>query len=442
MGTKEFIQSFFPEVSRILEPFSLTQLLFPDGLSCKEVQWKFEILPLIQPVAKEAAVSLNITTIIVIRNPMLGIAALHGIWIGMRTFLRNRQHRTSNLQEPTTTTWSFYFSQSFLYFALMNMTALILHCFFKSRHPRLNFYSTQGSPYLFFDAFTTLLWILDCIFTGYSAQNLVWGMAEYYYCFHNFKLDNSSMLRHPSVRFLFSSLKLQHHGTSATQSLSPNSVLFLLAVFSILVFVLFDYTLWVELFYLLPMLNAAIHVFWVLVYRDDTPLSNHHPLLRLPPSSSSNNNTNHCMALFLFLLGGIVAMNGILLDAVLCQWGMRLEDLLSAPTLMFVGCNLAFLGIDSWQMVRMRTTTTTIPIASNDHVHEDWKHELPNYENKSCIYEYYRCHRTSSSGRIISELKLPDLSLPLRLLLSVPVRVRTIKIMLKFSYYLYVRSRF
>eukprot|EP00977_Amphora_coffeiformis_P017940 scaffold6030_cov199-Amphora_coffeaeformis.AAC.4 len=144
--SRRFIESFFPSTTALLRQFApqVVQHYFPDDLDdrCPEVV-----------VSINSAVMSTTTTTTTIRNPILAVWIVLGIGVGLY----------GATMAPSTTTsrsWKWAFGA----FGAMNAVALPLHCIFP-RHE----HSTTAYP---------IVWMLDCVMTGLSSLYLIQGALD------------------------------------------------------------------------------------------------------------------------------------------------------------------------------------------------------------------------------------------------------------------------
>lgn len=169
-------------------------------------------------------------------------------------------------------------------FGLMNLVALPLHCLVSVTHGKT---AVEEFPWL---------WLFDCILTGISSFAIVGACLD--------KLVDSARFWQTII---------------STICLSS-------ALFAVVIFYTHAITLGVELYYLVPLIFAGQTCFLAL-------LKNFRP---------------GCTGIV--VLGGLLAGAGILADPFFCRSMEQTlcYDLFTAPALMFAGCDVAFVGLETW----------------------------------------------------------------------------------------------
>lgn len=322
--SKLFIQSFFPSGMALLEQRlpRLVECLFPFDVAqqCPEVS-----------VGR-------------IRNPVLALAALLGIGVGMYGFQRyfscylkkkqfirdhERKNTATRAAEANETDTVLLWSLAFFCFSGMNLVALPLHCLVP---PLVETYPRQYP----------LLWMLDCVLTGASSLALV-GAArnETTQLIKRLPLATQSKGSWERLLVLLHLPVLGNILPTTGRSLMWWNALF--GVASVFAFFIYETTLLMELVYLGPMILAF-------------------PLLLQFLLVSYNDTLSHSwgvVVLFVFV-GCATTLGSIFWDAPACRtWGLQTYDLWFAGTGVFAGSNLVFAGLAvrvGWDSATTRTT--------------------------------------------------------------------------------------
>ena len=286
--SREFLESFFPSVTTLGKRFapSIVERYFPDdaAMLCPEV----------------AVVKMGYT----IRNPILGVGAVVGVLIGgvgvatiagWNLNTTPQQHRS--------------FVLAFAFFGLMNVTALTLHSFFPASQ------LTMPEEY-------PLWWALDCLFTGWSASALAFGCSDIYRRQTPFALVDAVAKSLPYVGWIG---------------------LAMMASLAVILFVWYRKTYALELFYLIPIVTAAVALCPLL-------LQSLRRVLRHTADGDNGMETRRIVCYVVVYGGGILVLTlGILLDARTCRYlGQQWGDTFMAGTTTFWGCNIVFVGILLW----------------------------------------------------------------------------------------------
>jgi hypothetical protein len=272
--SKQFVESFFPNIFARLRRTTPTiiDFFFPDDVAqlCPEV-------------------AVDVHGYFTIHNPVLAVGAVVGILIGLGGAWR--------LGPTMHVSWTI----AFLCFGLMNATALPLHCFLPDDDTK-----TMPEHY-------PIWWMLDCLFTGWSATALTSACLDLY--LRRSLLVEGKML--PYIWWLGNAI---------------------LAALSITSFASHQVTLGLELVYLLPIGIAACALWPLMIW------------------SSLNNWVRQERGWIILLisicvsaLGGTIVVLGALLDATVCRYiGQPWGDTFMVATMAFWGCDVAFAGIAVW----------------------------------------------------------------------------------------------
>lgn len=299
------LQTFFPAFCDSLNQsslgsFLLNDLFFPDFVAdaCPEV-------------------SMNIGGERLIRLPILLLAACWGVRIGFGNAIQLlRVHRRG-----------VYWSMAFGAFGTMNLSAIFIHCLWKMDN---NSHGNQSLVPSLYPQVYPKLWMLDTYMTGFSSICLVIASLDGLFAkYYGKEKQHTSLL----LFVLFWSLQGIGLGCCLWFLLKPEKVPFLVAATTVAA------THPLELWYLLPPLLAGLPLL-VLLFGD---------LVSPSASLSFEWTTGH---LLLALGASLVGPLGIGMDRYWCwMLGSRFLDLFTAGTLTFVGCDLAFLGLQKWIML-------------------------------------------------------------------------------------------
>jgi hypothetical protein len=320
--SKVFVHSFFPAHSSLLDIYlpAVSQLLLPDDVA--------ELCP--EPTVHVTVPMLS--SIVVVRNPVLAVAAIVGMAIGFggaRRYYRGHDNDTSP---------SILWSMAYLCFGLMNAVALPLHCLVESsatdnielRHPGL--------------------WVLDCFLTGASSLAIILASLSVYQqrifptkwqggrstsmvtvaVLHLFMYEpnlyswirwNCNIGVASIACFLWCSYSAANDDPSQDESSPQQPELISMMK-----------TLPLELWYLVPIAIAGQVLF---------------PLIFLLTSSDGHKDRS---GLFCCIVSAAVVVLGLVLDATLCRWtqGAQVWDGFMAGSLVFWGCDIAFFGMGLW----------------------------------------------------------------------------------------------
>lgn len=352
------MESFFPSTASLLRRFvpHIVQRYFPYDLDdrCPEV------VVTTTPTATIAMASTTTTTItITIRNPILAVWIILGITVGlygatMTTTTATRTKRTTN---PSVTSWNMAFAT----FGVMNAVALPLHCL--------------SSPHEHSPTVHPILWMLDCTMTGISSLYLIQGTLElmlaiistrsrqyttlqqesptltrrYLRCF----IDSIVPWFHQNVMrvgctIILLNLCMSHFvDISIVQLLSDsnheyeynNSRAYLSSS------LWWKEPLWVELTYLGPLILAMG------VCPHGVVLGSWWKHRQSRKRTTTNNSL--IGSLIVMGMGVILVVLGVTRVDWFCshfptnQWW----DVFSAPTLVFAGCDIAFIGLAWWVII-------------------------------------------------------------------------------------------
>jgi hypothetical protein len=320
--SKVFVHSFFPAFSSLLDTYlpAVSQLLLPDDVA--------ELCP--EPTVHVTVPLLS--SIVVVRNPVLAVAAIVGIRIG---FGGARRYYHGH-DDATSTSPSILWSMAYLCFGLMNVAALPLHCLVESATDNM----TLEHP---------LLWVLDCFLTGASSLAIILASLSV----HQRRIFPTKWLSDNTGMITVALLHLFMFEPNLYSWIRWNSNI---GVASIACFLWCSYstpndepqdessqqqqqefismmkTLPLELWYLVPIAIAGQLLF---------------PLLFLLTSSDGHKDRS---GVFCCIVGATVVILGLVLDATLCRWtqGAQVWDGLMASSLTFWGCDIAFYGMGLW----------------------------------------------------------------------------------------------
>jgi hypothetical protein len=329
--SKRMIQSFFPAFSHSLNQFTISSflyndLLFPDSVAqaCPEVSIPIQII-----MGSEERR---------LRQPVLFVAAVWGMAIGFggafKLLKLNHHHRR----------WYHYWSLAFMAFGVMNVSAIFLHCLWT-----LSSIDDDSYPQVY-----PKMWILDTYMTGVSSICLSIASLELLltkYCENHHNHHHERLLS-----MLFWSL--QGIGVGCC-------IWFFLTSSSEKASVIVAATHPLELWYLVTPLAAGLPLI-ALMFGD----------IILPQQKNTTTNTTTCewtRGHSLFVLGGSsVTVLGIGMDRFWCwTFGSRLWDLPTASTMTFLGCDLAFWGIQKWILSTSSSSMATSRTSSTKRQHVD-----------------------------------------------------------------------
>jgi len=368
--SRRFVESFFPAVFARLSrsvPGLVSHLLFPDDVAvlCPEVSFV-----VVTSIRGNDGGSLPT---VAIRNPVLGLWAMAGIWVGLRGTQRLRSRYNKEFQGDVTDDvnnckiqyrclqwWYGSWCVSFASFALMNAVAVPLHClFFAEDSPKAT--TPQEYPWL---------WAADCFFTGasstlISAACLTPRLAVAEGSDNDRSTTNSRLA---VVRFW----------------LVFNTAVVLLSVIYFLLASSPDHevvrrrggdrggTLALELWYLLPTVVAGylllptmiLDLIRIMLRQSHSPVM---ATTAAAPAMAAHQRERRrkrsaVIGIAVSLLGGFMGLAGIPLDAPACrrfpppshpQFSSSslpplFMDALTAPAMLFGGCVLVFAGLERW----------------------------------------------------------------------------------------------
>lgn len=313
--SKRMCDTFFPAcLDTINRDWIMTlvyhKVIFPESIAkeCPEYVW-------------------NINNSWTIRQPCLLVAALWGAWIGYQGFVR--------FQKEKQFTWAV----ALLAFGIMNVSAVCLHCLWRA-------------PVIDYPTDYPIFWVIDTYMTGVSGACLFMAALD--------KLQNRwTRTTTTDQKELFSPLL-----KAVLRRLPVPKLLVAVQLVGILCILWFmmdpapqvvaaSHPL--ELWYLVPPIAAGTPILlvvfedvWVQCYESYFWPQNPTSLSALPPLS---------LGQVIFALSILVAgVLGVAMDRVWCPLvGYSLaRDFLSANTLVFLGCDLAFWGLERFLLQRQR----------------------------------------------------------------------------------------
>jgi hypothetical protein len=288
--SKRTIEGFFPGfLQYIIRPIPVVRgvyedVLFPDSVA--------ELCPEVV-LQFQFRYENDDVVVMMVRQPALAISAtlgcIIGVYGGSIVLLRAKNQNKQ----------SFLLSLSLLSFGLMNFAGLFLHCLF----------SNPGSSTTTYPEAAPWTWMMDCYMTGVSATAFILASLQ----------DVQTML---STRNLL------------IWCMCVN----LIGVACVMSFFHLDATFPLELWYLLPVLLTV----------PVAPGAFFGPSLGSCKSLKSLSR-RQVTALACLALGGLSIIAGLHLDATFCRWfGDSYYDALTVTNMIFLGCDLAFLGIVLW----------------------------------------------------------------------------------------------
>lgn len=290
--SRKLIESFFPAVTGLQRPTIIPHLLselLPQEVAvfCPTPLFSFSIHGFGEPF--------------IIWRPALAVSAILGIAVGLGGSVRILSLMTnrSNKRVPgvmDTNDSLILWSVAFLFFGMMNISGLCLHCLVPAYEKRM-----------LVPTYPTL-WAVDCFLTGCSSMCLIGAGLSNEFWYNKRGLE---MLR----------LWLQ-----------PNrwvAVTLLLASCAVAAFLFLGLTSPLELWYL-AVAAAATHVL-------------------LPVLWTSRSTGKMQQGTILLCAGILVCVVGLVFDSTACyNLGDALLDWPTAPNLLFLGCDIAFCGLFVW----------------------------------------------------------------------------------------------
>ena len=321
--SKEFATSFFPvctsfvSSSEVAPSFLVNtwNSIFPDDNNCG--------LPSVHQ-------TYNIPN-----RPCLAVTAILGAYIGLKLTKYNAtkiRQDSNNCRGELLHEIYYAWSQATKYFGYMNIVALLHHCLFP---PPIS-YDNNLRKYM-----DNSLWTLDCFFTCMSSAQLIIMTCHIYnlYTLKNDKTLNSVIVTSRKIRFWVVEL------LSITISvLSIMLQYYIVGSDNISFSMIVKNSLTIELCYLLPLQIAAMLLFPLFMAR----IFN---VYRAHDDESIN-------GILITLLGGVVIGASLPLDSRLCSWisthapyikeSALLYDMFHVPTLVFIGCDISFIGLGMW----------------------------------------------------------------------------------------------
>lgn len=258
-----------------------------------------------------------------------------GAYIGLNLGIKRRRLHIrkdgaqSSLSISIQETWS----KSLMAFGGMNIVALLHHCII----PPPATYEDGFSDMRYID---TILWAADCIFTGLSSTQLI-GIAWLVFSCCTKKLGVNEEM---AVLKNYSSIM---RGILA-------SVLATAYIIPILIQLFYNekIDIWrsactsIEFIYFLP-LGMGTALLFPFVFAS-----------AINAFEVCKNSLKSISGSQVAVLGGIIPVVGVALDATLCytvteyvpsiKTSPFFYDVYHTPTLVFIGCDIAFLGLDMW----------------------------------------------------------------------------------------------
>lgn len=328
--SKEFALSFFPSV--------LSFISSPD-LRDTRISFLVDAWDAIFPDEVASLCSLPPQRSNVPQRPCLAIAASLGAWIGFRlgSFHHKRLQvdgvENNILVHSIHNTWS----KSLLAFGSMNVVAIMHHCIIPPPSTYQNMHSTRR----YID---NILWSADCIFTGVSSIHLSVLVFMLYSVHHRMNQNSIINVKTKKIQFkrVVKTWEIMVHvlmfGVAGAipipyQLLYNGNVDFLAAMSTS-----------VELTYIIPVIIAANLLFPLAA---DTAIN-------VSGRYSRASSTGARIA----ILGGMLLVGGIALDASLCffvsnylpsiKTSAFLNDVYHVATPVFLGCDIAFWGMNMW----------------------------------------------------------------------------------------------
>ena len=352
--SRQFIESFFPSTSLLVKrylPNSILQATFPDDLDerCPEVTVQ---VPAFSSLMDDGS------PLLPIRNPVLGIWILVGMAIGSLGgwYWWQRRRRQPPLFQHGYDSFSScgWPSIAFTAFGGMNAVALPLHCWF----PRHDVSSAQYP----------LWWMMDCVLTGISSLSLCQGALELL-CFVAVSssskcpswmtrlLDQPTRQRFPAP-FWTVGCTLLVLAVLSSYCVDISVVRLLLGItddeknalaIANIRGTIWKEPLWVEWTYLGPLLLAACLCPLAVASTTVMLLLGDSNRCRSVGGGGGKRWMHWWGPIAIMILGLLLGALGVMAVDVFCRWsGQDFADALSAPSLVFAGCDLAFLGLHGW----------------------------------------------------------------------------------------------
>lgn len=327
--SRVFVEAFFPAIiaekfraiylssiqhQYISEKNSFLSILFANDDSSEITA----TIPIYGSIVDLYSEEIRLPKFISVRNPVLCICALIGALLGIYVSLMNDTFGLIRLPYCVPRHEVFYWSISFLFFGLMNVAAIPLHCLLP-----MNNYTTddfvskriplpQQYPYL---------WIMDTFCTGVFSSSLI-------VAFYTSRTMTVDIVMPPTLwnRYRYV-IAISLCGCIATSR-----------------FLIYQSTIELELWYLLPTLWAAFLFARELIHK-----KSHHALL---------NRTR--VLWYYYFVALVLLFSGILVDPLSHRWSMILYDqhqehksvdlswwwdCTRLPAIAFGACDLVFIGL-------------------------------------------------------------------------------------------------
>ncbi|CAJ1963536.1 unnamed protein product [Cylindrotheca closterium] len=378
--SKQTIEKFFPAFTKFLTTqvpngsLVFHDILFPDATAetCPEIT--ISTPQVVPSFFLSGEVNEIGHAIIIIRQPMLLLAAIGGIVVG---FYGAIQLSSSSSSSTSISKNNYTWVVSYAAFGIMNISAIWIHCLLEAPAPGRSY--PEEYP---------LLWMLDTYMTGVAASALT--VACFKKSHDDNDVENDSISVDYGWDFMF--WTLQGLGLVALVDFIGH---YLFWIFD-LIGLSFLSALWLktgkgriptdrpsmagtdalEMWYLLPPLNATIVaiqlLFGPIVVRNPTTTTTTTRSFTFFPQwkdghrgndASRHWTTAHIIFIISLILPSIL---GIGLDRFWC-WAIRsraeggvlsvLGDLLTASTMTFLGCDLAYLAILLWLIDKQKKDT-------------------------------------------------------------------------------------
>ena len=348
------IQSFFPSSIKWVQQNSpagtylIDGILFPSYIASRCPEAEIAVPIILSSTSLFGREENSSTTL---RLPFLFIGAIVGIGIGIRCGYLQWIHRRRRHNNQNNNNNNVYLSFAFWTFGFMNWSAVFVHCLWES--PSISNYP-QKYP---------LFWMIDTYMTGVSSICLLFASFQHYLVTQPQPPPPiQHHLAHDKVYvcwmicqligtlcigwFLYGEKVHKQRSLLSSMAISPSHPL--------------------ELWYLFPPVLAGLpitHVmFWdTIVAAIEKNRNKSFSFLQIFQSLFQSFNVGQC----LFVFGAMIALLGILLDRFWCivlhDYLWLVQDLFTASTLIFWGCDFMFLGIH----LSFPTTTTPVHSAVN-----------------------------------------------------------------------------
>ena len=277
---------------------------------------------------------LHTPTKISIRNPALCLFAIFGAIFGIYTSLLDDNLGLHLLlrRPQRNLTPVLYWSMAFLFFGFMNMAAIPLHCLLPMKSNTLDDITFHRIPLA---KQYPYLWMMDTFCTGVFSTSLIAALYTSRTIINNYVTITSTVWNRCDQYLIFMFVC----GCTATSR-----------------YLIYDSSIELELWYILPVLLAAASFAFELFRR-----MSHHLLL-----------SQNRILFYYYLVALFWLFTGIFLDPLSCRWIVQMHnhkhqsnqidlswwwDFTRLPAIAFGACDLVFIGL--YHHLRMFYTSTT-----------------------------------------------------------------------------------